>query len=43
MKSDAGIGCRGIGYWSGSLGQPLPPQLLHAGPDRFEIVSCSGP
>jgi hypothetical protein len=43
MKGDARIGCRGIGFWSGLLGQSLPPQLLNAGSDRFEIVSCSGP
>jgi len=38
MTRDAGVGCRG-----GLLGQPLPPQLLHAGTDRLEIVSCPGP
>jgi hypothetical protein len=38
INRDAGIGCRG-----GLLGQPLPPQLLHAATDCFEIVSCSGP
>ena len=38
MKCEAGIGCRG-----GLLGQPLPPQLLHAGTDCLEIVSCSRP
>ena len=37
MARGAGIGCRG-----GLLGQPLPPQLLHAATDRIEIVSCSG-
>src|SRR5438093_12769706 len=38
INRDAGIGCRG-----GLLGQPLPPQLLHAATDCLEIVSCSGP
>jgi hypothetical protein len=33
----------GVGRWDGLPGQPLPPQLLHAGTDCREIVSCSGP
>jgi hypothetical protein len=37
MTRDAGVGCRG-----GLLGQPLPPQLFHAGADYLEIVSYSG-
>jgi hypothetical protein len=31
-----------LGWRGGLLGQPLPPQLLHAGPDCRKIVSCSG-
>ena len=38
MKCDVGVARRGR-----LLGQPLPPQLLHAGTDCLEIVSCSGP
>jgi Family of unknown function (DUF5681) len=38
MTRDAGVGCR-----DGSLEQPLPPQLLHAGTDCPEIVGCPGP
>jgi hypothetical protein len=32
-----------VSCWGRLLGQPLPPQLLHAGADCLEIVSCSGP
>ena len=35
---DTGVGCR-----RGLLWQPLPLQLLYAGTDCLEIVSCSGP
>jgi len=33
----------GVARWGGLAGQLLPPQLLHAATDRFEIVSCTGP
>src|SRR5258706_14248185 len=36
MTRDAGVGRRG-----GLLGQPLPPQLLHAAADRRENVTPS--
>jgi hypothetical protein len=33
----------GVGRGDGLLGQPLLPQLLHAGADCLEIVSCPRP
>jgi len=38
MTGEAGVDRRG-----GLLGQPLPPQLLHADTDCLEIISCLRP
>jgi hypothetical protein len=42
MTGEAGVGCW-EGGWGGLLDEPFLPQLLHAGTDRLEIVSCSVP